>query len=78
MKINPIGHLVKANPIKPNLSQLKPISNPNKPNLSQFQCQSNPIKPNLGTTLIGISQAGAQDGMGDLRLTIANPDSSLR
>ncbi len=43
-----------------------------------IQTQSNPIKPNFETTLIGISQAGAQDGMGDLRLTIANPDSSLR
>ncbi len=28
MKENAIGHLVKTNPIKANLSQLKPISNP--------------------------------------------------
>jgi len=45
MKINPIGHLVKTNPIKPNLSQLKPISMPIKPKQSQFQ---NPTQSQRG------------------------------
>ncbi len=37
MKENAIGHLVKTNPIKANLSQLKPISNPIKANLRKGQ-----------------------------------------
>ena len=46
MKILPIGHLVKTNPIQ---TQLKPISMPNKPKQSQFQYLSNPNKPKFRT-----------------------------
>ncbi len=35
MKENAIGHLVKTNPIKPNLRQLKKISNTIKANLQK-------------------------------------------
>ena len=41
MKENAIGHLVKTNPIKANLSQLKPISNPIKPNLQKAKMNIN-------------------------------------
>ncbi len=41
MKENAIGHLVKTNPIKANLSQLKPISNPIKPNLQKAKMNVN-------------------------------------
>ncbi len=43
MKENAIGHLVKTNPIKPNLSQLKPISMPIKPNLRKAKMNINSI-----------------------------------
>ena len=46
MKILPIGHLVKTNPIQ---TQLKPISMPNKPKQSQFQYLSNPNKAKFRT-----------------------------
>ncbi len=41
MKENAIGHLVKTNPIKANLSQLKPISNPIKANLKRAKMNVN-------------------------------------
>ena len=40
MKINPIGHLVKTNPIQ---TQFKPNSNPIKPNLPDAQMSVNSI-----------------------------------
>jgi len=43
MKINPIGHLVKTNPIKPNLSQFQCLSNPIKANLPDAQMNASSI-----------------------------------
>ena len=47
MKIFPIGHLVKTNPIKANQSQSNPIKANKMPKQTQNKPNTNPIKPNF-------------------------------